>query len=81
MDIEDELVPAISRYANSQNKVSDVDLASNHPFHKKLKNYQEKFLLQQTVFLMERIGTMKEQRGNMRKRPIKCLLAREKFLG
>ena len=28
-----ELVPYISRYANSQNKVSDADLFSNHPFH------------------------------------------------
>ena len=50
MDIEDELVPFISRYANSQNKVSDVDLASNHPFHKKLKNYQEKFLPKERRF-------------------------------
>lgn len=42
MDIEDELVPAISRYANSQNKVSDVDLASNHPFHKKIEELSRK---------------------------------------
>lgn len=28
-----KLVPFISRYANSQNKVSDADLFSNHPFH------------------------------------------------
>lgn len=41
-DIEDELVPAISRYANSQNKVSDVDLASNHPFHKKVEDLSRK---------------------------------------
>ena len=42
MEIEDELVPAISRYANSQNKVSDVDLASNHPFHKKIEELSRK---------------------------------------
>lgn len=42
IDIEDELVPAISRYANSQNKVSDVDLASNHPFHKKIEELSRK---------------------------------------
>lgn len=42
IDIEDELVPAISRYANSQNKVSDVDLASNHPFHKKMEELSRK---------------------------------------
>lgn len=42
VEIEDELVPAISRYANSQNKVSDVDLASNHPFHKKFEELSRK---------------------------------------
>lgn len=31
-----ELVPYISRYANSQNKVSEADLFSNHPFHRML---------------------------------------------
>jgi hypothetical protein len=29
----DEMVPRISQYANSQNKVSDADFFSNHPFH------------------------------------------------
>ncbi len=28
-----EIVPKISRFANSQNKVSDSDFFSNHPFH------------------------------------------------
>lgn len=28
-----DIVPFISRFANSQNKVSDADLFSNHPFH------------------------------------------------
>jgi AIPR protein len=28
-----EVVPFISRYANSQNKVTEPDLQSNHPFH------------------------------------------------
>lgn len=42
IEIEDELIPAISRYANSQNKVSDVDLASNHPFHKKIEELSRK---------------------------------------
>lgn len=42
LDIEDELVPSISRYANSQNKVSEVDLASNHPFHKKIEELSRK---------------------------------------
>ncbi|HEM4919478.1 TPA: AIPR family protein [Streptococcus suis] len=42
LNIEDEIVPAISRYANSQNKVSEVDLASNHPFHKKIEELSRK---------------------------------------
>ena len=28
-----EIVPLISRYANSQNKVSEADLTANHPYH------------------------------------------------
>ena len=33
-----KLIPAISRYANSQNKVSEADLWSNHPFHVEMEN-------------------------------------------
>jgi hypothetical protein len=29
----DGIIPQISRYANTQNKVSDADFFSNHPFH------------------------------------------------
>ena len=29
----DNMVQNISKYANSQNKVTDADLYSNHPFH------------------------------------------------
>ncbi len=32
-----EVVPNISRFANSQNKVSDSDLFSNHPFHRRME--------------------------------------------
>lgn len=32
-EIASEIVPKISRFANSQNKVSDSDFFSNHPFH------------------------------------------------
>lgn len=32
-DLLEELVPRISEYANSQNKVQVADLSSNHPFH------------------------------------------------
>jgi len=33
----DEMVQNISRYANSQNKVTDADLFSNHPFHREIE--------------------------------------------
>ncbi|MCF8020980.1 MAG: AIPR family protein [Vallitaleaceae bacterium] len=33
----DDMVQNISRYANSQNKVTDADLFSNHPFHRKME--------------------------------------------
>lgn len=33
-----ELVPKISRYANSQNRISDSDFFSNHPFHVVIEN-------------------------------------------
>lgn len=32
-----ELVPKISRFANTQNKVSDSDFFSNHPFHVRME--------------------------------------------
>jgi hypothetical protein len=37
--ITDDLIADISRYANSQNKVSEVDLASNHPFHRRVEEF------------------------------------------
>jgi hypothetical protein len=33
-----EVVPRISRYANSQNKVSDADFSANDPFHIQIEN-------------------------------------------
>ncbi|WP_411361038.1 AIPR family protein [Pseudidiomarina sp. YC-516-91] len=37
-----ELVPKISRFANSQNKVSDADLFSNHPYHVRLEEFSRR---------------------------------------
>lgn len=34
----DEIVPLISRFANSQNKVQEADLSANHPFHVQLES-------------------------------------------
>jgi hypothetical protein len=38
-DVVDEIVPKISLYANSQNKVSDADFFSNHPFHRRIESF------------------------------------------
>lgn len=37
-----EIIPNISRYANSQNKVSDADLWSNHPFHVRMEEFSRR---------------------------------------
>lgn len=37
-DLVDEIVPKISKYANTQNKISDSDFFSNHPFHRRLQD-------------------------------------------
>lgn len=38
-DHADEVIPNISRYANSQNKVSEADFFSNHPFHVRVETH------------------------------------------
>jgi hypothetical protein len=35
------LVPLISRYANTQNKVNEADFSANHPFHVRLQQFSE----------------------------------------
>jgi len=34
----DEIVPRISQYSNSQNKISEADFFSNHPFHVRVES-------------------------------------------
>lgn len=36
-DAVDEIVPKISEYANTQNRISDADLFSSHPFHVRIE--------------------------------------------
>ena len=38
----DTMIQNISKYANSQNKVKDSDLFSNHPFHRKFETLSKK---------------------------------------
>lgn len=37
-----EIIPLISRFANSQNKVSDADFFSNHPFHIRMETHSRR---------------------------------------
>ncbi len=39
-----ELVPRISEYANSQNKVSAADFFANHPFHVRMEEFSRRIL-------------------------------------
>ena len=39
-----ELVPNISRHANSQNKVSEADFFSNSPFHVRMEELSRRLL-------------------------------------
>lgn len=49
----EEIVPLISRYANSQNKVSESDLFSNHPFHIRVEEFSRR------VFAPQQEGTFR----------------------
>ncbi len=50
------LVPLISRYANSQNKVSEADFSANEPFHVKLE------ALSRTIWAPAADGTQRQTR-------------------
>lgn len=41
-DRAEEVIPHISRSANSQNKVSDADFFSNHPFHVRIETHSRR---------------------------------------
>ncbi len=43
-DLSQELVPNISRFANSQNKVNEADFFSNSPFHVRLEELSRRIL-------------------------------------
>lgn len=50
----EEVVPKISEYANSQNRVNAADFFSNHPFHIKIENMSRR------IWAPSREGTQKE---------------------
>lgn len=46
-ELSDSVVPKISEYANSQNKVNAADFFSNHPFHIRMEELSRKILAPQ----------------------------------
>jgi AIPR protein len=52
----DEIVPLISKYANSQNKVNDADFSANHPFHVEIEK------LSRTIWAPAADGTQRQTR-------------------
>jgi hypothetical protein len=69
----DTMVPQISKFANSQNKVTDADFHANHPFHLTIKRHSERTLapradgsLQNTRWFYERArGQYADQRNKL----------------
>jgi hypothetical protein len=69
----DTMVPNISKFANSQNKVTDADFYANHPYHLTLKRHSERVLapraggsLQNTRWFYERArGQYADQRNKL----------------
>ena len=41
-ELSESIVPRISQYANTQNKVSDADFFSNHPFHVRMESFSRR---------------------------------------
>lgn len=41
-DAPEDVVPNISRFANSQNKIDAADFFSNHPFHLRVEDFSRR---------------------------------------
>lgn len=52
----EEIVPLISRFANSQNRISEADLTANHPFHVRMEE------LSRTIWAPATDGTQRQTR-------------------
>ncbi len=55
-DRSEAVVPRISEFANSQNKVNAADFFANHPFHLRLKDFSQR------IFAPSRDGTFRESK-------------------
>ena len=61
----EEIVPKISEYANSQNKVNHIDFSSNNKFHVDMENFSRKILALKKQELRYKLdGFMREQEDN-----------------
>lgn len=69
----EEIVPRISQYSNTQNKVNAADFFSNHPFHLQIEEFSRRLwapssdgMLQQTHWFYERArGQYANQQANL----------------
>lgn len=43
-EMSDDIVPKISEYANTQNKVNAADFFSNHPFHVRMQDFSRRII-------------------------------------
>ena len=81
-DLAEEMIPVISRCANSQNKVDEADFFSNHPYHIRIEDFSRRIYAPatngnqyQTIWFYERA------RGQHTQEQMKLTKAeRKKFL-
>lgn len=80
-DNEDELIRLISKYANKQNKVTNADLNSNHPFYTRIEEFSRKIkapLLPNTT--VQSIWFFERARGQYDQSKMKLKTKRERDL-
>lgn len=73
LEQSEEVVPKISEYANSQNKVNAADFFANHPFHVRMEEFSRRLLapageagLRETKWFYERArGQYADQRSGL----------------
>src|SRR5690554_4761986 len=82
IDKVDEIVPVISKCANTQNKVSNADFFSNHPFQKRIEEFSRRTLeLSSDGTLMETYWYYKRTRAHYANQQAKMTVSeRKKFL-
>jgi hypothetical protein len=72
-DRSDEIVPKISEFANTQNRVNAADFFSNHPFHVRMEGFSRRILapspdgtFRESRWFYERArGQYQDARGNL----------------